>query len=378
MKKAKQSAGRERQTRIKRVFKEYTNINDAYSDIRSQMESYFDKWNRDNPAKAIKALDLYIMAYFHYCIPDVLKPANLFSDTKKPQERFKKILYPFLESPISLLTENKYVDILSNSKNLDIFLRRLTASRTDNPKEKPYVIPGSEATFKNLYDAGYIKSGDVIILRARKTDYEATVNKAGKVDLKVGGKVQSFDSVTEAGIKGIGYPGFNQWNTSRLIDARGQLILLDEFRKRFEIDNPFPAHFDSPISKQCPVVESPQSDTAVEKDDEFYEGSIYRISKEARERDAKARKACIAHHKAKCFICEFDFGNIYGPDADGFIHVHHREMLSKSSAKRKVDPINDLVPLCPNCHSVVHLRKDSYDVDDVRAMVKNQRSKIKI
>jgi len=115
-----------------------------------------------------------------------------------------------------------------------------------------------------------------------------------------------------------------------------------------------------------------------DKDEEFYEGSIRRISVEVRERDAAARKACIAKHGAKCFICEFDFGQFYGPEADGFIHVHHREMLSKSAAKRKVDPINDLVPLCPNCHSVVHLRKDAYEVEEVKAMVEKQQKKIKI
>ncbi len=376
MSKAKQSTDKDRQTRIKRVFKEYPNINDAYGDIRSEMESYLEKWNHANPEKAIKAIDLYIMAYFHFCIPDALKPYDLFPDTKRPQERLKKILYPFLEDSRKLLPENDYVSVVSNRKYLEVFLRRLTAARSDNPKEKPYVIPGSVTTFKNLYHAGYIKTGDGIVMRARSTEFNATVNKSGGVDLKVDGKVQSFESVTKAGIQGLEYPGFNQWKSSRLITANGESILLDVLRQRFEHDKPFPAHFDSPESPKSPVFSSNRPVSNLERDDEFYEGSLRRISVEVRERDAAARKACIAKHGAKCFICGFDFGKFYGPEADGFIHVHHREMLSKSTAKRKVDPINDLVPLCPNCHSVVHLNKEAYEVEQVKDMVDRQKNSI--
>ena len=113
------------------------------------------------------------------------------------------------------------------------------------------------------------------------------------------------------------------------------------------------------------------------KDKEFYEGSLKRISVEIRERDPAARKACIEYHECKCWICDFDFGKFYGPEAEGFIHVHHREQLAKAAGRRKVDPIEDLVPLCPNCHSVVHLRKNAYEVDEVKKMVQRQKRKRK-
>jgi 5-methylcytosine-specific restriction protein A len=41
-----------------------------------------------------------------------------------------------------------------------------------------------------------------------------------------------------------------------------------------------------------------------------------------------------------------------------FIHVHHIEFLSDIKKEHKIDPINDLVTLCPNCHSMLHRKID--------------------
>jgi 5-methylcytosine-specific restriction enzyme A len=104
-------------------------------------------------------------------------------------------------------------------------------------------------------------------------------------------------------------------------------------------------------------------------DSEFHEGSITHVSVEIRERDGDARKACIAHFGDSCLICGFNFGMFYGFDAEAFIHVHHLNPLSNSTEEIKIDPVKDLIPLCPNCHSVVHLRKDPYSIDEVRKMI---------
>jgi hypothetical protein len=327
-------------------------------------------WNPKNPGREIKANSLYVTAYLHYCIPNALNPNDLFSNTKKPQRRLVKIIEDLDQSKFS---KNKYIDTITDANNIDKFFRRLIADRIDNPKEIPYVIPGSNAEFKDLYNCAMIKSGDKIILRARSKDHECYVNALGKVELKEGGKVKTFPSVSEAGIKGLKYPGYSQWDAAYLIGDSGKRIPLRELKDRFEKERPFPAHFDSPTQPKQNSAPPLLSTEETDKDGEFYEGSIRRISVEVRERDAAARKACIAHYKARCFICKFDFGQFYGPEADSFIHVHHREMLSRSTSKRKVDPINDLVPLCPNCHSVVHLRKDAYEVEEVKAMVARQR-----
>ncbi|MNJ38954.1 HNH endonuclease [compost metagenome] len=86
----------------------------------------------------------------------------------------------------------------------------------------------------------------------------------------------------------------------------------------------------------------------------YLEGAVREVKVNAYERSAQARAACIDHHKAVCAACAFDFGLVYGEVAEGLIHVHHIVPLSTIGAEYKLNPITDLIPLCPNCHAVVH------------------------
>lgn len=101
----------------------------------------------------------------------------------------------------------------------------------------------------------------------------------------------------------------------------------------------------------------------------YPEGAVVRVLVNRYERSAAARAACLAHHGAICSVCRFDFAATYGRQAAGYIHVHHRRDLATIGAEYQVDPITDLIPVCPNCHSVLHLRQPAFDLDDVRAML---------
>ncbi|MGO2364597.1 MAG: HNH endonuclease, partial [Psychrobacter sp.] len=76
------------------------------------------------------------------------------------------------------------------------------------------------------------------------------------------------------------------------------------------------------------------------------------------ERNPKYRKQAIAIHGNSCAACGFNFGNFYGEYAEGFIHVHHIIPVSEFDTPKDIDPETDLIPLCANCHSVVHRKKD--------------------
>ena len=39
---------------------------------------------------------------------------------------------------------------------------------------------------------------------------------------------------------------------------------------------------------------------------------------------------------------------------EGFIHVHHLKPLAQIGEQYELDPINDLRPVCPNCHAMLH------------------------
>ena len=108
--------------------------------------------------------------------------------------------------------------------------------------------------------------------------------------------------------------------------------------------------------------------------EDFWEGAVKRVTVNAFERDPKARKACIDHFGAACIVCGFDFFAIYGDVGKGFIHVHHTRPLSDVREGYAVDPKKDLVPVCPNCHAILHRGKTPPTIGDVQRFLKKDRS----
>jgi len=106
----------------------------------------------------------------------------------------------------------------------------------------------------------------------------------------------------------------------------------------------------------------------------YTEGSVIKVSVNRYERDPKARDACIASKGTRCTICNFDFEEIYGARMKGFIHVHHRSPIHLTKSECTVDPIEDLDPVCPNCHAVLHSKRDVLSVDQVKKMIEENGS----
>ena len=87
------------------------------------------------------------------------------------------------------------------------------------------------------------------------------------------------------------------------------------------------------------------------------------------ERDPKLRKNAILIHGYTCVACGFNFEEFYGEYAKGFIHIHHVEPLF-SAGEKTVNPETDLVPLCANCHALIHRKRDkTLTVDDLKKMI---------
>jgi 5-methylcytosine-specific restriction enzyme A len=103
-----------------------------------------------------------------------------------------------------------------------------------------------------------------------------------------------------------------------------------------------------------------------EDDMTLYEGSVKHISINKFERNPLARRMCIKHYGAICSICDFDFYKTYGKLGKGFIHVHHLVPLSQINKEYILDPINDLIPICPNCHSMIHRTKEMLSLAELK------------
>lgn len=88
--------------------------------------------------------------------------------------------------------------------------------------------------------------------------------------------------------------------------------------------------------------------------DDIFEGAKKTVVVNSYERNREAREICIAAHGCRCSVCGMDFEQMYGDIGRGFIHVHHIVPISTIGAEYKLDPVKDLVPVCPNCHAMLH------------------------
>ena len=101
---------------------------------------------------------------------------------------------------------------------------------------------------------------------------------------------------------------------------------------------------------------------------QLFEGAMRRVSSNGYERNSDARRQCIETHGVSCMVCGFNFQSAYGAAAAGLIHVHHVTPLSSIAQSHEVNPTADLVPLCPNCHLVVHITNPPYSIEQVKSM----------
>lgn len=102
----------------------------------------------------------------------------------------------------------------------------------------------------------------------------------------------------------------------------------------------------------------------------FAEGELSTIRATRYERDPRNRTACIEHYGATCYACGLDLKDKYGSLAEGLIEVHHKVPISSYGKSIVIDPIRDLVPLCPNCHAAVHRRNPPIDPDELARVVR--------
>lgn len=57
-------------------------------------------------------------------------------------------------------------------------------------------------------------------------------------------------------------------------------------------------------------------------------------------------------------VCDFDFEEAYGELGKDFIEVHHMKPLYSLEEEIEINPEEDLVCLCSNCHRMIHRRRD--------------------
>ena len=107
---------------------------------------------------------------------------------------------------------------------------------------------------------------------------------------------------------------------------------------------------------------------------ETTEGDCYRALTNRYERNPINRKLCLAAKGYYCRVCGMDFESIYGELGTGFIHVHHNIPVSKMGPKYVVNPLNELEPVCPNCHVMLHRKDPPLGIEELKRIIAENKN----
>lgn len=99
------------------------------------------------------------------------------------------------------------------------------------------------------------------------------------------------------------------------------------------------------------------------------EGATTQVLVNRYERNAAARAKCIAFYGAECAVCGFNFESRYGELGKGYIHVHHIVPLAQIRGEYEVDPIRDLLPVCANCHAMIHSTRPERTIEQMKLLL---------
>jgi 5-methylcytosine-specific restriction protein A len=150
-----------------------------------------------------------------------------------------------------------------------------------------------------------------------------------------------------------------------------ELVLTDRFRELFTPEElaeaqqrlaTFPRHA---IREPVPVTENHPETLSGRR--EYFAGAVRQVLVDQYERDPTARSACLKRHGFRCAVCNMGFEERYGEIGKDFIHVHHKKPLATCRESYRVNPERDLVPVCPNCHAMLHTMDPPWTVEERRS-----------
>jgi predicted HNH restriction endonuclease len=95
----------------------------------------------------------------------------------------------------------------------------------------------------------------------------------------------------------------------------------------------------------------------------WVEGGRQQITLSVAERDPAIRKAALKHYGMKCYACDFV------PPHSSIIDIHHRNPIAEGERKTTLE---DVIPLCANCHRRAHTRTPPIALEQLRDLVSDK------
>jgi 5-methylcytosine-specific restriction protein A len=112
----------------------------------------------------------------------------------------------------------------------------------------------------------------------------------------------------------------------------------------------------------------------VPDEEEFPEGGIHTRLHKVKERSRRvveAKKELVLQTTGKlaCEVCDFDFRATYGDIGENFAECHHRVPIAQLTPDHRTRA-SDLAIVCANCHRMLHKSRPMLDIDELRAIVR--------
>ncbi len=153
------------------------------------------------------------------------------------------------------------------------------------------------------------------------------------------------------------------WGVMSLSMKKIGIVVESKTDYDFEITFPWVTGFFGMVISLLPLENSREKMLGVDEGKAIYQKI------KTYERSPINRAACIEIRGTACSVCGFIFSEKYGEIGSGFIHVHHLIPVSQMGEEYHLNPADDLVPVCPNCHAMLHRNNPPYSLKELREIL---------
>ena len=108
----------------------------------------------------------------------------------------------------------------------------------------------------------------------------------------------------------------------------------------------------------------------------YLEGSLSKVTVNKYERNPINRELCLSKKGYTCYVCGFNFREHYGVIGKKFIEVHHVVPVSQLGADYRINIDEDLVPVCSNCHSMLHRTNPPLSPNKLKKIIEDSQKNI--
>ncbi|WP_240522446.1 phage lytic cycle repressor MrpR family protein [Bacillus toyonensis] len=272
---------------------------------------------------------------------------------------------------------NRVISISEETKTILISAIESTEYISIKGNKRKYVLPASEYVLKSPREKKQIPVSIIsqrIVRVSKHFDLDflnaTTISDSGQLYyaselLKVG---TNIEDVIPSIIK--------RFNINENASARNKLrsmidVNLADLQKN---TTSYDKNYNSNI--EIEIIERDIDAEQAEEDEYYKDGATQYFHGKRYERNSTNRRRAIEIHGLSCKVCDFNFEEVYGKYGKDFIEVHHIKPLSTLNKEMKINPTKDLVPVCANCHRIIHRNKNQIlSIEQVKQIIRDTTKK---